>query len=341
MTPEELMKLAEDKSHKPFRGRQLFEQIHMKLAPSLDAVVQLPADLRTQLTDQGCGVCSLQVAATSTSTDGTVKLALETSGGQRIETVLIPMESGQYTQCISSQAGCPLGCRFCVTGTLGFTGNLSAAEIVDQHLVALRLHPEIKVKNLVFMGMGEPLLNFDEVARAVSLLQHPRGRNVSPRRITISTAGVIPGIRRMGEELDALLAVSLNAPDQQLRESLMPVARQYPLDQLMEELRRFPLHPRRRITLEYVMLRDINDSVDQARQLVRLISHIRCKVNLIPYNPSSVTGLIGTDKQGIERFAATLAQKNVTVTVRASKGQDIEAACGQLAGQKPTLEAPD
>lgn len=335
------MELAEDKGHKPFRGRQLFEQIHMKLAANLDAVVQLPADLRRQLAAEHYSVCSLQVAATSTSKDGTVKLALQTSSGQQIETVLIPMESGQFTQCISSQAGCPLGCRFCVTGTLGFTRNLSAAEIVDQHLVALRLHPEIKVKNLVFMGMGEPLLNFDEVARAVRLLQHPRGQSKSARRITISTAGVIPGIRRMGKELDALLAVSLNAPDQQLRESLMPVSRQYPLDQLMEELRRFPLHPRRRITLEYVMLKDVNDSVHHARQLVRLISHIRCKVNLIPYNPSSVTGLVGTDKQGIEQFAAALAHKSVTVTVRASKGQDIEAACGQLAGQTPILEAPD
>lgn len=335
MTPDQLQALASDFSQKPFRGRQLFEMAHMKLAASLDDIVQLPAAFRESLAREGYTLCSLELAQTAKSADGTIKLALSTADGHFVETVLIPMDTGQYTQCISSQVGCPLECSFCVTGSLGFTRNLTTAEIVDQHLLALRLHPDCKVRNLVFMGMGEPLLNFDQVAKAVSLLQQPRGRNISPRRITISTAGIVPGITRMGTEIDALLAVSLNAPTQEIRETIMPVARRYPLDELMQTLRNFPLAPRRRITLEYVMLAGINDSPENARSLVRLTSRIRCKVNLIPYNPAAPTALQGTPPDEINNFAALLAAKNVTVTVRASKGLDIDAACGQLAGRTP------
>ena len=183
------------------------------------------------------------------------------------------------------------------------------------------------------MGMGEPLLNFDNLAAGITLLQAPRGQNISPRRITVSTAGIVPGIERLGKEVDALLAVSLNAPDQVLRAELMPVAKRYPLDQLIPALEAFPLKPRRRITVEYVMLAGVNDSNTHARGLARTLANLRCKVNLIPFNSSAGCGLTGSDAAAIDRFADWLAGKHMTVTVRQSKGADIAGACGQLAGR--------
>jgi len=333
LLPEQVEALAVENGEKPYRGRQLFEQIHMRLAPSLSEMSVLPAAFRSRLEEQGWQAASLVVAAQETSRDGTVKLALRTGDGEVVETVLIGMEGGTFTQCMSTQVGCALECEFCATGTLGFTRNLTPAEIVDQHLVAKRLFPDSSIRNLVFMGMGEPLLNFDNLAAGVALLQAPRGQNISPRRITISTAGIIPGIEKMGRELDALLALSLNAPDQQLRARLMPVATRFPLDQLIPALEAFPLKPRRRITMEYIMLAGVNDSVAQALSLVRLLANIRCKVNLIPFNATPGCELTGSDAATIDRFAGALASKHMTVTVRQSKGADISGACGQLAGK--------
>jgi len=292
----------------------------------------LPAGLRDALAAGGWTVHALETVTVRESADGTKKLALRCADGATIETVLLDMDNDTCTQCLSSQAGCPLKCAFCMTGTLGLTRNLTAAEIVDQHLLALSLVPEGKIRNLVFMGMGEPLLNFDNVAEAIRVLQEERGRAISPRRITVSTAGVVPGIERLGKEVDCLLAVSLNAPTQELRTQIMPISRKYPLDQLMAALKAYPLKPRQRITFEYVLLGGVNDSPAHARELVRLLSHIRCKVNLIPFNPFPGSALTRPTDQAVAAFLDVLASKNFTATVRKSKGQDIEAACGQLAG---------
>ncbi|MBM4355725.1 MAG: 23S rRNA (adenine(2503)-C(2))-methyltransferase RlmN [Deltaproteobacteria bacterium] len=334
LLPAELEDLTVRLGEKPYRGRQLFEQIHARLATSLDDVSVLPAALRQHLSAQGFSAHGLTISKIQESSDTTVKMGLSTSDGLVVESVLIPMETGAFTQCMSSQAGCALGCAFCMTGMLGWTRNLTAAEIVDQHLLALAGFPERPVKNLVFMGMGEPLLNVDEVVKAIRLLQHERGRNLSPRRITVSTAGIVPGIRRLGQEVDCLLAVSLNAPTQELRAELMPVSRRYPLDELMAALKGFPLPPRRRITFEYVLLPGVNDSPAHARDLVRLLSHIRCKVNLIPFNPFPGSRFARPSDESVDRFLELLAAKQMVATIRRSRGSDILAACGQLAGTK-------
>jgi 23S rRNA (adenine2503-C2)-methyltransferase len=221
-----------------------------------------------------------------------------------------------------------------MTGTLGLRRNLTAAEIVDQIRLAKRDFPECQVRNIVFMGMGEPLHNVDAVVAATKILQSPRGLMVSKRRLTVSTAGVIPGILRLSTEAEVLLAVSLNAPNQEIRERLMPIARKYPLDDLMATLKQWPLAPRQRLTLEYVMVAGINDQLEHARELVRLISHIRCKVNLIPFNPFPGTELQAPSEATIQAFFEALHAKDVRVTVRKSRGQDIQAACGQLAGSR-------
>ena len=341
LRPEDLEELALDAGEKSFRGRQLFEQVHARLVRDLDDMHPLPAGFRRYLAEQGWTASALEPGALQASADGTIKLGLATHDGAVIETVLIGMDNGTHTQCLSSQVGCALKCAVCMTGTLGFTRNLTAGEIVDQHLFAMTRYPDMKIRNLVFMGMGEPLLNFEELSRAVSLLQEARGRNISYRRITVSTAGVVPGIDRMGRELHALLAVSLNAPDQELREQLMPVARKYPLDHLMASLKRFPLPPRQRITLEYVLIRDCNDTAGHAHRLVKLVSNIRCKVNLIPFNPFPGCDLRPPTEDSVDSFLQILADKKLTATVRRSKGADIQAACGQLAGLQPGPEQSD
>jgi 23S rRNA (adenine2503-C2)-methyltransferase len=334
LLPSELEELVVRLGDKAYRGRQLFEQIHGRLAGELDQVTVLPSALRQRLSDEAFSVHGLSIAQVQESVDTTVKMGLATSDGLLVESVLIPMETGAFTQCMSSQAGCALGCAFCMTGTLGFTRNLAAGEIVDQHLLALARFPDRPIKNLVFMGMGEPLLNVDEVVKAIRLLQHEKGRALSPRRITVSTAGIVPGIHRLGQEVDCQLAVSLNAPTQELRTELMPISKRYPLDELMAALKQFPLQPRRRITFEYVILPGVNDSPTHARDLVRLLSHIRCKVNLIPFNPFPGSRFGRPSDESMERFHELLTAKQVLATIRRSRGADILAACGQLAGKK-------
>ncbi len=332
LLPEELSSWFQSLGEKAFRGRQLFEAIHRQTITSLDDATTLSKTLRSSLVQAGATVHALTETAHARSADGTQKLAYSTHDGRLIETVLIPMESGSYTQCISSQAGCPLDCAFCMTGHLGYHRNLTAAEIVDQHLLALPHAGQMPIKNLVFMGMGEPLLNLDQVIKAIRLLHHEAGRNISHRRITVSTAGVVPGIERLAKEAPVYLAISLNAPNQELRARLMPISRKYPLSLLLETLKSWPLRPHQRLTFEYVLLSGINDSVEQAKELVRLLAHHRAKVNLIPFNPHPGSPFIRPSAEQVDRFAAVLQSKHMTVTVRQSRGQDIDAACGQLAG---------
>ncbi len=332
LLPGKLQELAVSLGQKPFRGKQLFDHLHQRNETLLDDIAVLPANFRERLSEAEYEACSLQVAEVQKSVDGTVKLGLSTTDGHLIETVLIPMDTGKFTQCISSQIGCALGCAVCMTGTLGLHRNLTAAEIVDQIRVARRDFAECEVRNIVFMGMGEPLHNVDEVVAAVRILQSDRGLKVSKRRITVSTAGVIPGIQRLREAAEVQLAVSLNAPNQAIREELMPIARKYPLSDLIAALKAWPLPPRRRLTLEYVLVAGINDQPEHARELVRLISNLRSKVNLIPFNPYPGTKLRSPSEKVVEGFFGILSRKDVRVTVRKGRGQDIQAACGQLAG---------
>ena len=334
LTSEELSALFESQGQKAFRGRQVYRQIQKRGAADLEAMTDLPADLRERLTAAGVTVRALTVADHLRSDDGTEKLALETRDGRRIETVLIPMENGTVTQCISSQVGCAMGCTFCLTGRMGLLRNLSPGEIVDQHHIGRALSG-MPVRNLVFMGMGEPLQNFDHIRTAVAIMEDPAGLDISHRRITISTCGVVPGIRRMAAgEIRARLAISLNAPSDEIRAELMPVTRKWPLEALLAALREYPLPDRDRHTFEYVLLAGVNDQPAHARDLVRLLSRIRSKINLIVFNEVDALPYRAPDAATVEAFRAVLEAKNMTVTIRASKGQDILAACGQLATPK-------
>jgi len=331
LTAEELSALFESLDEKPFRGRQVFRWIHKRGADDLEAMTDLPAELRSRLAGAGVTVRALGVGERRRSADGTEKIALEARDGRRIETVLIPMENGTATQCLSSQVGCAMGCGFCLTGRMWSLRDLTPGEIVDQHHIGCALS-ERPVRNLVFMGMGEPLNNFDAVRAAVEILEDPAGLDISHRRITVSTSGVIPGIRRMAAgELRARLAVSLNAPSDEIRTGIMPVNRKWPLDALLDALRDYPLPDRDRHTFEYVLLAGVNDQPEHARSLVRLLSRLRCKVNLIVFNEVDALPFRAPSPEAVEAFRTVLEAKHMTVTLRASRGSDIMAACGQLA----------
>jgi len=317
----------------PFRARQLFAWIHGRGMTSTAPMTNLSKALRAQLADKA-DLTALVVDGEQSAEDGTRKLRLRLTDGRRIETVLIP-DRDKLTQCLSSQVGCGLGCRFCATAAMGLCRNLTAGEIVDQVYRARELiSPEQRVSNLVFMGMGEPLNNLDAVLTAVEILCTDVGANFSSRRITVSTAGVVPGIDELGRRNRHVgLAVSLNATTDEVRTRLMPVNKRWPLSALMDALRRFPLPRRRRITFEYVLIAGVNDTAVDARLLVRLLHGIRSKVNLIPYNPvlsHSTPDFARPSSAAVEAFAERLRAKDLSTFVRQSRGDDISAACGQL-----------
>jgi len=327
-----LVRLGEPK----FRGQQLWQWLWQKGCRSFEQMSNLARPLREELARQAI-LDWPAIAATAQSRDGTVKFLLELHDGARIETVLIP-EKDHVTQCVSTQVGCSLGCVFCATGRMGFERNLSPAEILGQVLVGRAWLQErggqINLRNLVFMGMGEPLLNLDNLLAALASFTHPLGLNFAPRRLTISTVGFPKQLERLGQSGLCSLAVSLHAPTQELRAQLMPKAALVPLDELMHALDRFPLKPRQRITYEYILLAGVNDSLTQASQLVKLLGQRKAKVNLITFNPSASeateTGFEPPASATVLAFENLLKDKGVTATLRRSKGQDIAAACGQL-----------
>jgi len=317
----------------PYRARQVWQWLWQMRAASPLEMTNLSKDLRARL-DDAARIAPPRVAELLESADGTVKLLLELDGATRVETVLIP-ERDHVTQCLSTQAGCAMGCAFCRTGTMGLARNLTHGEILGQVLVArdllARRKSPLGLRNLVFMGMGEPLMNYDNLLQALESLRHPQGLDVSARRMTVSTVGVDPGILEFGRTGLGALAVSLHAPNQDLRLQLMPkAARMLPLDRLLDILARYPLKPREHITFEYVLLGGVNDSPALARDLVRLLSHVKGKVNLIAYNESPGLPFQAPDPAAVEAFQKILWDKSVTVTLRKSKGRDIAAACGQL-----------
>ncbi|MEW5774416.1 MAG: 23S rRNA (adenine(2503)-C(2))-methyltransferase RlmN [Thermodesulfobacteriota bacterium] len=317
-----------------FRAAQLFQWLWRKGAAEFEAMTNLSKALRGKLAETAAIVWP-QVADTRVSSDGTVKLLLRLADGALVETVLIP-EEDHLTQCLSSQVGCPMACAFCSTGAGGFTRNMTAGEMAAQILVARRRLKDQgrdpkDLRNLVFMGMGEPLLNLAELLRALAVITHDQGLGFSTRRATVSTCGLPGPMRQLGASGLASLAVSLHAPTQELRARLMPrAAAAAPLDELMPALRDYPLTPRQRITIEYVLLAGVNDAPEHARQLVRLLSGLKCKVNLIAYNPSPDLPFAAPSPEAVLAFEKILWDKGMTAVLRKSKGSDISAACGQL-----------
>ncbi len=331
-----------DLSQPKFRALQIWQWIWRKNVTDFEAMTDVSRETRALLAERAA-LSRPEVVVVRQSSDGTVKFLLRLADGEHVETVLIPSDAprrsgdrtGRMTQCLSTQVGCAMGCTFCSTGGLGFTRNMSMGEILGQ-LQAARAwlgddQPERPIiRNLVYMGMGEPLLNLPQVMRSLKTLHHPRGLNFSARRITVSTCGIEHGLRELGESGLAYLAVSLHAPTQELRARLMPKAARWPLDELVTALESYPLKTRERITLEYLVIGGVNDGPEQARQLVRLCSRLKAKLNLIPYNPTPGSPYRPPTPNSLLAFEKMLWDKHVTAIVRKSKGQDIEAACGQL-----------
>lgn len=329
--------IADDLGQPAFRARQLWKWLWRKRARSFGEMSDLSLALRAALEERACIIWP-EVADIKTSSDGTIKFLLRLADGELVETVLIPSESRdgkeRVTQCLSSQVGCAMGCTFCSTGSMGFIRNMSMAEILGQVLVAqdhLNDNPDRpKIRNLVFMGMGEPLLNMRELMRSLRTLNSEPGLSFSPRRVTVSTCGIEKGLRELGESGLAYLAVSLHAPNQQLRARIMPAAAHWNLDDMMRTLRSYPLKARERLTFEYLLLGGVNDSAREAKELAGLMSHIKGKLNLIVYNPAEGDPYEAPAPEAVLAFERYLWKKNITATLRKSKGQDIKAACGQL-----------
>ena len=323
---------------KPYRARQIFRWLHQKGAASLDEMTDLPAALRARLGAES-RLEALSRAEERRSTDGTIKWTWRTADGKLVESVYMP-EPGRKTLCLSTQAGCAVGCTFCMTGTMGLSRNLTSGEILDQVASANRRLLELgegsgprPLTNLVFMGMGEPLHNYDNVKAAIDVLLSEDGPNFSNRHVTVSTAGVVPQMRRFGEETDVKLAVSLNATTDEVRSAIMPLNRRWPIADLLAACRDFPMKKGRRITFEYVLLGGVNDSDEDATRLSRLVKGIPAKVNLIPYNENPGLGFRAPEPERVESFRDRLVGANVTAVIRRNRGRDIAAACGQLAAE--------
>jgi 23S rRNA (adenine2503-C2)-methyltransferase len=333
----EIQELADLIGGPSYRAAQVFEWIYSRLEFDFQKMSNLPLELRNELA-QRFSITLPKILEAQKSTDGTTKYALDVAG-ETIEAVHMP-DIKRHTLCISSQAGCSFGCKFCVTARMNLRRHLTAGEIVGQVLLAIQQHGRVKPMNIVFMGMGEPLHNYDNVMKAFRILIHPRGLKISNRRITVSTVGYIPSLLRLHDEhVIPNLAVSLNAPNDKLRSELMPINRLYPIKVLMQTLSELPLPHRQRITFEYVLLRGVNDSPDHAYELLKVTQPIKCKINLIPLNPDPHVPFERPDDEAISLFAGVLADGGRTVAVRRSRGPDISAACGQLGTQyiKPEM----
>ncbi len=328
LTCDELEELMQDRGLQRFRGRQLFKWLWKNRIDSLEKITEFSVALRQELAD-AFHLYDLKQVRKLRSSDGTVKWAFGLPDGLIIETVLIP-ERSHSTLCVSTQVGCAMGCRFCLTGRMGFHRNLNPAEIACQALEVRRQESAMHVRNIVFMGMGEPLANLENLLKAIDIMTHDLGMNFSSRRITVSTSGIAPRIIELGESASVGLAISLHATTNEQRDVLMPVNRTYPLETLMDACRQFRLPRRKRITFEYLLLRDINDSAADARRLSRLLKGIPSKINLIPFNEYPGLDYREPAEETVLHFQEILKSLDHTVIIRKSKGRDIAAACGQL-----------
>jgi 23S rRNA (adenine2503-C2)-methyltransferase len=354
--PEEWEESLRALSERPYRARQIFRWIHSRGVLDPEKMTDLGAPLRSWLLGEGMNHVP-EVARVHRAPDGTRKALVRLADGVSIETVLIPAQSGEadadaavaddeetsgasnergvrVTQCISTQVGCAMGCVFCASGMAGLKRNLGPDEIVAQVILGRSLvEPNEELRNIVLMGIGEPLANYDSTARALRLMTHPLGLGFSPRRITVSTVGIVPGIERLGEDFAGQigLAVSLHAADEKTREGLLPINRKYPLSEVIAALRAYPLPKRRRIFVEYTLVAGKNDDLGQAAALARLLRGIPVKINLIPMNAIETSGLSGPEMQRVHRFQQVLIDEGYTCFVRRRRGDDLAAACGQLA----------
>ena len=325
---EELETFIAGNGKERFRARQIFKWLYQKGAVSFVEMSNISKEFRRELADTA-RISTLVPEMVEVSRDGTRKYLFRLDDGNMVEAVLIP-EEDRNTLCISSQVGCAMACEFCLTGSFKLVRNLTAAEIVNQ---VCAVKKELEIKNIVLMGMGEPLANLQQVIRALRIITCDDGLQFSTRRVTVSTAGLVPELDILGKSVTVNLAVSLNATTDELRDRLMPINRRYPLSDLMAACNRFPLPSRRYITFEYVLIRDVNDSMEDARRLVRLVNNIPCKINLIAFNEHEGCSFRKPTQEAIDRFHKFLLDKHFTVITRASRGGDISAACGQLKGR--------
>jgi len=340
MTLAQLTEFVQTLGLPSFRAGQIFSWLYRPSIVSFEQMTDIKKELRVSLGEQA-SFSRLEPAVIERSEDGTIKYGFLLADGAFIETVLIP-EAGRNTLCVSSQVGCAMGCTFCLTGKMGFTRNLRPAEMVNQVAAVIEQQlaagargdlPEKIISNLVFMGMGEPLANFDNLLTALSIVAEQRGLDFSERRITVSTCGLVPKIYELGKRTGVNLAVSLHSVDDELRSRLMPINRTYPLADLLQACREFPLPKRKRIMFEYILIKDVNDAPADAELLVKKLENIPCKINLLPYNKSSTLPFQRPADERIEAFQKILWDNGYTVLLRNSRGADISAACGQLAGK--------
>jgi 23S rRNA (adenine2503-C2)-methyltransferase len=320
-----------------FRGEQIWRWVHASGARTFDEMTNVSREIRAELAEHA-SIGSLTIAEVQTSSDGTRKLRLVTRDGHSIESVIIP-DGDKTTQCISSQVGCAVDCQFCATAKLGLVRNLDAGEIVDQVYLARKmlaeLEPDRRLTNLVYMGMGEPLHNYDQLIRSLQILTNDKGAKLGQRRITVSTSGLVPKLEKLGAETSVRpnLAVSLNAPNDEIRDEIMPINRKWNIAKLMAALRAYPIEQRRRITFEYVLLAGVNDSLRDAAQLAKLLRGVKCKVNIIPWNPHPEAPYQRPADAVIEAFQMECKRLGLPTYLRTPRGDDIDAACGQLANR--------
>ncbi len=329
-TKDQLVLWLEDRSIKSYRAKQILMWIYMRQADTFEVMTDVGKDVRKCLA-RHFAIKRLEKERTETSQDGSKKFLFKLNDGKYVESVLIP-EKNHYTLCISSQVGCAQGCLFCLTAKGGFIRNLTKGEIIAQvRDVAYDISGSKRLTNIVIMGMGEPLANYSNVVGAINIITDSDiGLGFSSRRVTVSTSGLIPKLSQLGRETAVNLAISLNATDNKTRDMLMPVNRRYPLERLLDACAGYPLMPRRRITFEYIIIKDVNDSEEDAKRLARLLRPIRAKINLIPFNTFEGSDFERPEEHTILTFMKILHKNNYTAVIRHSKGQDISAACGQL-----------
>lgn len=334
-TYPELLLEVEVLGERPYRAAQIYGWVFHRDAASIDSMTDISRAFRERLKDE-YRISGIEVLDVKEAGDGARKFLSSLEDGVRIESVLIP-EEGRLTLCVSSQAGCALGCRFCMTGAAGFTRDLSLSEMAGQVFAARGLLGEgERITNIVLMGMGEPLNNYGNVIRFLSVLTDGKGMGFSHNKVTVSTAGVVPGIKKLGHDADVNLAVSLNATTDEVRSRIMPINKKYPLAELISALKGYPLKHKKYITIEYVLIKGLNDTADDAGRLIRLLRGVTCKINLIPFNPFPGAAFERPDARSVDAFHGIVYDAGYTVIVRASKGAEIEAACGQLRGAAKT-----
>ncbi len=327
-TPGELEQIVESLGGRKYLAGYIFHFIHTKDAEEISEITTLSKAFREQLAEQGYFISRLSVLNKLADKDGTAKYAFALGDGGRIETVLL-LDGTRRTLCVSTQVGCAMGCGFCATGKIKFQRNLTAGEIVDQ--VNTVQKDAGRISNVVYMGMGEPLANYAAVVKSLAILNHPKGKNIGIRHITVSTCGLAPEIRKLAsEDVHPRLAVSLNAPTDALRTKLMPINVKYPIAELLKAVRFYQDRTRQRVTFEYVLIQGLNDSAGHAKMLVKLLAGLACNVNLIEHNPFPTCKYDGSGSARIREFAAVLDQAGIETTTRFRMGRNIKAACGQL-----------